>query len=405
VTDPDHDDGGDLPALTPEIVADDVDLAAVVDRFMFENVAARDQQGEILQHQEVLRIMLEPEQWQAALQLEEITTANDRTIKRELGVLRTALALAKSRGVWSGDLDMILPEGFTPAPTPKQDTITRAQALRLFPHLSPDTAAATAFSLATGAELSGLQNALRIDIPDDLQSCNNVLVRGTKNAHRHDTVPTVTDEQKLLLGYAARHAKGDGGRLFGNLHRMFKELKEACVAEGIKPVSSHDLRRSGGQWMVDLSVPIELVSKFMRHSDTRITETIYASVKREDLADRVLDAIDPRYAKEAHKARQKPVIATLQAIPAPRQTEQLFEVEGVAKTLTNWSKASGIAKATLHNRVVTRGLTMGAALALGRTLARPRQKSPPKAAAECERVVQVSPGGNAPNGQKAPPSA
>lgn len=75
MTDPDHDDGGELPALTPEIVADDTDLAAVVDRFILMDPAAKDQQVEILQRQEVLQIILDPEQWQAALQLEEITTA------------------------------------------------------------------------------------------------------------------------------------------------------------------------------------------------------------------------------------------------------------------------------------------------------------------------------------------
>jgi hypothetical protein len=101
VTGPDRDDGGELPALTPEIVADDVDLAAVVDRFMFENVAARDQQGEILQHQEVLRIMLEPEQWQAALQLEEATTA--RSADLAVGIARWAFH--------EGQRFPVLPEG------------------------------------------------------------------------------------------------------------------------------------------------------------------------------------------------------------------------------------------------------------------------------------------------------
>ena len=59
------------------------------------------------------------------------------------------------------------------------------------------------------------------------------------------------------------------GKLFGNLHRMLKELKAACATEKIVPVSPHDLRRSAGRWMVDLSVPIELVSRFIRHADTK----------------------------------------------------------------------------------------------------------------------------------------
>jgi hypothetical protein len=41
-----------------------------------------------------------------------------------------------------------------------------------------------------------------------------------------------------------------------------------------------------------IGVPIELVSKFMRHTDTRATERIYASVQRRHLVDRMLDVID-----------------------------------------------------------------------------------------------------------------
>jgi integrase len=327
---------------------------------------------------------------------------SDRTIKRELGVLRMALEMAKSRGLWSGDLDVIVPPDFTPAAAPKGDSITRSEALRIFPHLSPDSAAGTAFVLATGAELSGIGNAMRADLPEDLSTCSKVLVRGTKNAGRCAVVPIVTDEQRLLLEYARKYAKGVDGKLFGNLHRLLKELRDACIAEGITVVSPHDLRRSAGQWMVDLSVPIELVSKFLRHADSRITETIYASVRREDVGDRILDAIDPRYARTAHRDRTKPVVETLKRIPEPRRTETLYQVGEVAKSLTEWSRASGIAKPTLHGRVVTRGMSMADALALGRPNYRDRTQSRPPA--DCERGVRVSVDPVPSNGPKAPPS-
>ena len=330
---------------------------------------------------------------------------SDRTIKRELKLLKMALAMAKSRGAWSGDLDLIIPADFKPAEAPRGDSITRDQARRMFGHLSPDTAAAVAFALATGAEMAALRSALREDLPDDVTTCREVRVRGTKNQHRDAAVPIVTDEQRLLLTYAKGHGRGKDGKLFGNLHAIHRELKAACMVENVTVVSPHDLRRSAGQWMVDLGVPIELVSKFMRHANSSITEEVYASVKPEDVADRILDSIDPHYATAAHRGRKKPVVETLQAIPPPRQIATLFEVEGVAKTLTNWSKASGISKATLHNRVVTRGLSMGAALTLGRTYARPRaQRTSPKGAVECERNVKVSMDLDAPDGQKAPPS-
>lgn len=316
---------------------------------------------------------------------------SDRTIKRELSVLRSALALAKSRGRWSGDLGLIIPPEFKPPPAPKGDALTRDQASRILRHLSPDSAAAAAFCLATGAELSGLRNALRSDLDADFATCRTVTVRGTKNEHRFADVPIVTDEQRLLLAYARLHARGTGDRLFGGLHRLIKELRTACLAEAITVVSPHDLRRSAGQWMVDLAVPIELVSKFMRHANTAITESVYAKVKRETLPDRMLDAIDPRYARQANAGRRKPVVATLSSLPPPRHTVTLYEVDGVSKTLSDWAVEFGVAKTTLHGRVVTRGLSMKAALALGKPRYRARRA-----------VATGAPPGRAPDGPRAP---
>ncbi len=225
--------------------------------------------------------------------------------------------------------------------------------------------------------MSALLNALRADIPDDLKSCTSILVRGTKNAGRTAPVSVVTDEQRILLAHAREFALGEGERLFGDLHRLIKELHDACEAEGIKVVSPHDLRRSAGQWMVDLAVPIELVSKFMRHADTHITETIYASVRREAVGDRILDAIDRRYAQHAHRGWKKPLVETLKAIPAPRRTRAFrYVVNGVGRTLSGWAEATGISKTTLHCRVVVAGMSMAQAISKGRSPRRPRTERP-----------------------------
>jgi hypothetical protein len=44
---------------------------------------------------------------------------------------------------------------------------------------------------------------------------------------------------------------------------------------------------------------------------THVTETIYASVRQEDVGDRIVDSIDPRYARHAHRGQKKPVVATI----------------------------------------------------------------------------------------------
>jgi hypothetical protein len=300
-----------------------------------------------------------------------------RTIKRELEVLRLAISIAKSRGRWSGDLDMILPEEFTAPPSPKGDSISREQALRLFPHMPEDTAAAMAFSLATGAEMSALRHAVRSDIPTDLATCERILVRGTKNDHRTAIVPVVTDEQKVLLDYARRHGQGQGGHLFGKLSNMCRDLKEACQAEQVVVISPHDLRRSSGQWMIDLGVPIELVSKFMRHKTTTMTETAYASVKQEDVGRRILAVLDPAHARQAHETVEKKVVETIKAVPAPR-SPVLYEHDGQARTLTQWAKVSGLSKTTLHYRLVTCGMPVAEAVKGGRLAPRgvdPRRKA------------------------------
>jgi integrase len=335
----------------------------------------------------------------------------DRTIRRELVVLRAALALAKSRGRWAGDLDAVIPDDFTVPRAPKGDVLSRRDALRIFPHLAPDVAAATAFVLATGAELSALRRALKTDLPREIASCAEVLIRGTKNERRHAIVPVVTDEQRVLLEHVRKHARAPGDRLFGNVHRLIKGLRDACLTAKITVVSPHDLRRSAGQWMVDLGVPIELVSKFMRHADTRVTETIYASIKREDVGDRILQAIDPRYALATHRHPKKSPVETLTSIPHPKVSVPLYDVDGVARSLAEWSREAGIPKATLHHRVVTRGMTMVEAIGIGRATYKKRgggggsgSTAGGPGAGACVTGVTVSAVGGGSDAQKEHPS-
>jgi integrase len=329
---------------------------------------------------------------------------SDRTIMRELQVLVMALRHAKGRGRWSGDLEAIIPDDFDPTPTPKGDTITRQQALRLFPRLSSDAAAAAAFALATGAEMAALNNALKSDIPQNLSTCDRILIRGTKTEARHAFVPVATDEQRLLLDYARRHAQGAAPKLFGGLHRMWRELHEACVAEDITPVSSHDLRRSAGQWMVDLSVPLEIVSRYMRHRDTATTENVYARVRDEDVTDRMIAAIDPSLATHSHKARKAKKIETITKVPEPRDGHARYEVNGKIQGLDRWATETGISRSTLYYRVVVCGLSMAEAISKGSS-GRPRG---PKGGSggsgggsgDCDTGVIVSVDSAAPNERK-----
>ncbi len=326
---------------------------------------------------------------------------SDRTIERELEVLAMSLRLAKSHGRWAGDLDNIIPPDFHPSPPAKGDTITRREALKLFPKLTPNTAAAMAFALATGAERSALRRALRSDIPSELVDCVKIIVRGTKNEARYDDVPVVTDEQRILLAYAREHGQGADGMLFAPLDNFWRDLNLACLDMAVTSVSAHDLRRSAGQWMIDIGVPLEIVSRFLRHRDIATTQRWYAEIRDEDLADRLLDAIDPRLATKAHAARDKrrrAPVETIEQVPTPKEVHAQYTVDGVTRTLDAWAAASGIPKTTLYYRVVTMGSSMADALALGRAKLTRRSSNSHRTIERCDTGVTVSMDSAAPNG-------
>lgn len=52
----------------------------------------------------------------------------------------------------------------------------------------------------------------------------------------------------------------------------------AAIAKIDKPLSTHWARRTAGYWMLNKGMPIEVVSKVLGHSNTRITEQVYAKI-------------------------------------------------------------------------------------------------------------------------------
>jgi len=61
----------------------------------------------------------------------------------------------------------------------------------------------------------------------------------------------------------------------------------AVQRAGLEDVHPHDLRRTFGSWLVQAGVDIRRVSELMRHSDIRVTASVYAHLAPGDLADAV----------------------------------------------------------------------------------------------------------------------
>ena len=83
------------------------------------------------------------------------------------------------------------------------------------------------------------------------------------------------------------------GRRIGDVKKSFASAAKAAGLEDIHP---HDLRRTFGTWLDQAGVPIQQISRLLRHSGVEITHQVYAHARTETLADAVglLDGNPPR---------------------------------------------------------------------------------------------------------------
>ena len=206
--------------------------------------------------------------------------AAHNTVSKELGTLRAALKVAKRRGEFTGDIQAILPNGFSAQYKPKERFLTEAEAMKVLAELTPDRAARVAFILATSARLGESDRARFEDI--DLEG-GYIAIRGTKTEKAARVVPIVGDKTRDLIEHAVHYAAGTDGLLFGPSGNIRRDLHEACERAGIEPVSPNDLRRTVATWLVQAGVPLHLVSKVLGHTDTRMVERVYGQVTPADL--------------------------------------------------------------------------------------------------------------------------
>jgi integrase len=176
----------------------------------------------------------------------------ENTISKDRTTFRASLRLAKRDRIWSGDLELLFPRGFDTDYTPNRTFLTRAQGTKLLDaflkvptghgdekQTQPARRAFLAFILATGADWGDVLRAERGDIGPDL-----VRVRGTKTVNRDRLVPIVTDWQRELLKYAAKHGDGEEALLFSPWTNARRAIALACERAGVPRVSPKRLRHT-----------------------------------------------------------------------------------------------------------------------------------------------------------------
>lgn len=200
-------------------------------------------------------------------QYSETRGVSDGTIIRELGALRTALN-------WH-DQNNSAVFYFPSAPPPRDRYLTRLELKTLLDACEqPHTRLFIILSICTAARKSALLELTWNKI--DFERGQIILGTGESNKRRATVPMNRTAEQTLEEAYK--------GRLSDNVIEYngnpVKDIKTSFAStvkrSGLKGVHPHVLRHTAAVWMAENRVPMSEISQYLGHSNTRVTERVYA---------------------------------------------------------------------------------------------------------------------------------
>lgn len=195
---------------------------------------------------------------------------SSHTVAKELATLRSVLATCKRHGLWTGDLDVLMPLNFGKQYQPRSRFLTATELNSLLAQLTASKAAQVAFMVATSARLGEAHRAKREDINGGM-----VKLRGTKTNLSERTVPIVAPWGRSLLTYCEKYAGGVEGRLFPDWSNIQWDLRTACERADIPRCSPNDLRRTCATWLRQGGAAPDLVACVLGHSTSQMVERVY----------------------------------------------------------------------------------------------------------------------------------
>lgn len=197
------------------------------------------------------------------------------TTRRELEVLRAAL-------YWQNKHTPAVVELPPPAP-PRDRVISKPDLNKLIlatntPHVKLFIILAWSTAARSNALLDLTWN--RIDFQRGMVN----LVSGDQTNKRRSLVPMTDMARKALeLAYKGRtcdYVIEFAGQQVGTVLKAFKRTADKAGLGGITP---HVLRHSAAVRMAEAGIPMSEISQFLGHTNTKITETVYARYSPEYL--------------------------------------------------------------------------------------------------------------------------
>lgn len=200
----------------------------------------------------------------------------DGTILKELNCLKAAVNWAGLSGaVWE------MPS----SPPPRDRWLTRTEFDRLLdaavavPHL----AVFLHLAIATGARKEAL---LQLRWEQVNWAIGQIWLGRKPGGKNRATVP-MTTTLRAVLQEAKAAARTDyvveyADRPVLNIKKAFAS---AVKRAGLRDVTPHDLRHTAAVWMAERGVPMTKIAAFLGHTDSRITERVYARFAPDHLHD------------------------------------------------------------------------------------------------------------------------
>ncbi len=201
------------------------------------------------------------------------------TVQKELVVLRQALKEARTRGSYTGSMDVV--PAFKSEYEPKRRWLTPDEFARLLAAVHPYRRTWLMIQVYTGAELSAMR---RLTWAHVNMATGSIAVPGTKNSARYRAAVPMHPQLKAHL----KKLSPDEPLLLP-WPQVHSDLRKACAAAAIKPAATtHDLRRTFGSWLVQAGVDILHVARLMGNSPAMVArvygqttdEAYAAAIKR-----------------------------------------------------------------------------------------------------------------------------
>ena len=190
------------------------------------------------------------------------------TIGKELGTLRAGLRWADPHTLAVIELPSL--------PPPRERYLTREEARRLIANAeAPHVKLFIMLALTT----AGRKEAI-LELTWDRVDFDRGIIRlglGERRTKGRATVP-MHDLARPMLLEMHRAAVTDyvvewGGR---RLRSIRKGFAQACKRAQLRGVTPHVLRHTAAVWQAEAGVPMSEIAAYLGHSDTRITERVYA---------------------------------------------------------------------------------------------------------------------------------